>query len=117
MKAILIGILPAEKIRERILAIARGSCKPMTNEPKVWFRSMESLTDTLGDESRALRRELIQKMQPASLAALAQIAGREPGDLSRTTKTVSDYEIVELKLESDEIQLVAVTTEFDLVMP
>ena len=37
MKAIVIGILPQEKIRQRILAVARGEYKPKPTEPKIWF--------------------------------------------------------------------------------
>ena len=43
MKAIVVGILPQDRIRERMLAIARGEYKPKTTEPKIWFTSMRSL--------------------------------------------------------------------------
>lgn len=114
MKAVLIGILPAAQIRERILALACGRQKRNVIEPKIWFRSMESLVDALGNERRAMRRELILKMKPASVADLSEIAGRDLGDLSEGTK-VSSYGIVELRRELDEVQLVAVTTGLDLV--
>ena len=39
MKAIVIGILPQERIRERMLAIAKGEYKPKPGEPKIWFTS------------------------------------------------------------------------------
>jgi hypothetical protein len=35
MKAIVIGILPQDRIRERMLAIARGEYKPKATEPKI----------------------------------------------------------------------------------
>ena len=35
MKAIVIGIMPQDKIRERVLSIARG--EPKSSEPKIWF--------------------------------------------------------------------------------
>jgi hypothetical protein len=34
MKAIVVGILPQDRIRERILAIARGEYKPKPTEPE-----------------------------------------------------------------------------------
>jgi hypothetical protein len=37
MKAIVIGIMPQDKIRERVLSIARGDYKPKSGEPKIWF--------------------------------------------------------------------------------
>ena len=40
MKTIVVGIMSQEKIRERILAIARGDYKPKATEPKIWFTSM-----------------------------------------------------------------------------
>ena len=37
MKTVVIGILPQDQIRARMLAIARGEIKPGLEEPKVWF--------------------------------------------------------------------------------
>ena len=54
MKAIVIGIMPQDKIRERMLTIARGEYKPRPTEPKIWFASMRSLAEVLSDEDRAL---------------------------------------------------------------
>ena len=54
MKTLKIGIAPQEKIRERILGIARGKIKPKASDPKVWFTSMRSLSKFLSDENRAL---------------------------------------------------------------
>ena len=44
-KPIMIGIMPQERIRERVLAIALGQYKPKPGEPKVWFNSMKSLAE------------------------------------------------------------------------
>ena len=49
-----IGIMPQEKIRERMLNIAKGVHKPEPSEPKIWFTSMRSLAAVLNDENRAL---------------------------------------------------------------
>lgn len=54
MKAIVIGIMPQDKTRERMLTIARGEYKPRPTEPKIWFTSMRSLAEVLSDENRAL---------------------------------------------------------------
>lgn len=45
MKRLVIGVLPQEKIRERVLSIARGTYKPKPGEPKVWLNSMRSLAE------------------------------------------------------------------------
>jgi predicted transcriptional regulator len=44
-KRINIGIMPQDKIRERMLAIARGEYKPKASDPKIWFSSMKSLAE------------------------------------------------------------------------
>lgn len=50
-KKITIGIMPQDKIRERMLAIARGEYKPKASDPKIWFTSMKSLAEVLSDET------------------------------------------------------------------
>lgn len=114
MKAIVIGIMPWEQNRDYILAVAGGSRPREPHRPKVWFASMKSLRDTLSNQRLALRREVIKKMRPASMAELAEIAGSDPVTLARAMTTVSDFGVMELKRESDQVQLVAVTTGMDL---
>ena len=114
MKAILIGILPHDKIRERVLSIARGDYKPKSGEPKIWFASMRSLAEVLSDENRALLR-VIKETRPESITSLAKATGRKPGNLSRTLKTMSNYGIVEMKRERNHVRPVAKATEFRIV--
>lgn len=114
MKPILIGIMPQERMRERALAIARGNYKPKPNEPKVWFTSMKSLAEVLSDDNRALLHIILQT-KPASISALAEVTGRKPSNLSRTLKTMSNYGIVELKRERNQVRPVAIATEFRIV--
>ncbi|QYG06417.1 transcriptional regulator [Janthinobacterium sp. PAMC25594] len=115
MKPIFIGIMPQEKIRERVLAIARGIYKPKADEPKVWFTSIKSLAEVLSDENRALLHVILET-QPESISALAEITGRKPSNLSRTLKTMSNYGIVELKRERNQVRPVATATEFRIVV-
>jgi predicted transcriptional regulator len=114
MKSITIGIMPQEKIRARVLAIARGEYKPKPGEPKVWFTSMKSLSEVLSDDNRALLR-VMTETKPRSITELARLTGRKPGNLSRTLKTMSNYGIVDLKREKNLIRPVAKTTEFHIV--
>ncbi|GJJ01344.1 hypothetical protein RugamoR64_18820 [Duganella rhizosphaerae] len=111
MKPIVIGIMPQERIRQRVLAIARGSYKPKPGEPKVWFTSMKSLAEVLSDDNRALLHVILET-KPASIAALAELTGRKPSNLSRTLKTMSNYGIVELRRERNQVRPVAKATEF-----
>lgn len=64
MKEIVVGIMPQEQIRERVMAIARGEYKPIPSEPKVWFASVKSLAGALSDENSALLK-VITETEPA----------------------------------------------------
>lgn len=114
MKTIVVGIMPQEKIRERVLAIARGDYKPKATDPKIWFTSMRSLAEVLSDDNRALLR-VIQDVKPQSISLLADITGRKPGNLSRTLKTMSNYGFVEMKREKKHVRPIAKATDFRIV--
>ena len=103
MKTIVIGIMPQEKIRQRVSSIAKGDYKPKSGEPKIWFTSMKSLAEVLSDENRALLK-VIQQTQPESISSLAELTGRKPGNLSRTLKTMSNYGIVEMRREKRQVR-------------
>ena len=113
--SITIGILPQDKIRERMLAVAKGELKVKASDPKVWFTSMRSLAEVLSDENRALLRTIWQD-KPASIAELASLTGRKPGNLSRTLKTMSHYGLVEmLAVNQRQLRPVAKATEFRIL--
>ena len=114
MKAIVIGIMPQEQIRARMLAIARGEYQPKPGDPKVWFTSMKSLAEVLSDENRALLK-VISETQPESITALATVTGRKPSNLSRTLKTMSHYGIVEMQREKRQVRPIAKATEFQIL--
>ena len=113
MRKIVIGIMPQDKIRARVMSIARGEYKPKRNEPKVWFPSMKSVAEVLSDNNRALLR-MIAENQPASLSELADVAGRQPSNLSRTLKTMEHYGFVELKKENRTVRPIVKATEFEI---
>ena len=114
MKKIVVGILPQEKIRERMLSIARGDYKPKSSDPKIWVTSMRSLAEVLSDDNRALLK-VIQDSKPQSISSLADITGRKPGNLSRTLKTMSNYGFVEMKRENRHVRPIAKGTDFRIV--
>ncbi len=114
MKAIVIGVMPQEDIRARVLAIARGEYKPKPTEPKIWFTSMRSLAEVLSDENRALLK-VIRDAKPQSISSLAEITGRKTSNLSRTLKTMSNYGFVEMRREKNHVRPVARATEFRIV--
>jgi len=114
MKAIVIGIMPQESIRQRVLAIARGEYKPKPTDPKIWFTSMRSLAEVLSDENRGLLK-VIQETKPQSISSLAELTGRKTSNLSRTLKTMSNYGFVEMKREKNHVRPVAMSTEFRIM--
>ena len=49
-KVVSIGIMPHDKMRARVLAIAGGRYQPKPGEPRIWFTLMRSLAEVLSDE-------------------------------------------------------------------
>ncbi len=113
-KRINIGIMPEDKIRERMLAIARGEYKPKPTDPKIWFTSMRSLAEVLSDENRTLLK-IIQDRQPESISGLAELTGRKQSNLSRTLKTMSQYGLVEMVRENRQVKPIVKATEFQIL--
>jgi predicted transcriptional regulator len=106
-----IGILSKEDYQKRTIAIAKGEHRPRTDEPKVFFESMESVGQVLSGQNQELLR-LIRDKQPPSLTDLETISGRKKPNLSRTLKTLSKYGIVELIRENGVVKPVVKATEF-----
>ena len=96
MKTLKIGVSDYDRMKARTMAIARGERKPTKGEPMVWFASIESFAKVLSGRNRELLA-LIAREKPASLTELAELAGRNKSNLSRTLKTMSRYGLVELK--------------------
>ena len=95
MNSLKVGIATLEQYKKRTMAIARGQYVPARNEPKVWFQSLETMSQVLSDRNRALLA-LIVKTQPQSLTELAEKTGRAKSNLSRTLKTMEHYGFVRL---------------------
>jgi predicted transcriptional regulator len=114
MKILVIGIMSQEKIRERILAIARGEYQPKPGEPKIWFTSMRSMAEVLSDDNRALLKA-IREIGPESVSSLAARTGRKPGNLSRTLRTMAQYGIVEMRREKNRVYPIVKAVEFRIV--
>jgi predicted transcriptional regulator len=100
MTKLKVGIATLEQYKRRTLAIARGEYVPAPNEPKVWFQSLETMSQVLSDKNRALLG-LIVETQPRSLSELAEKTGRAISNLSRTLKTMERYGLVLSKRGQD----------------
>jgi len=94
-RAVKVGIMPYEKFKEYTIAIAGGKYKPKQNEPKIWFGSIETMSQVLSTRNLELLK-LIEKEHPQSMKELADLSGRKISNLSRTLKTFSRYGIVDL---------------------
>lgn len=95
MRTLKIGIADYDRMKARTMEIARGECKPAKGEPMVWFTSVESFAKVLSRRNQELLA-LIAREKPRSLTELADLAGRNKSNLSRTLKTMSRYGLVEL---------------------
>ena len=95
-KILKIGIASRQDMKARTLAIARGELKPHTDDPKVWFSSLESLAQVMSTKNQLLL-EIIRRAKPASLKELAQLSERRESNLSRTLHTMERYGLVELQ--------------------
>ena len=93
MNTLKVGIATLEQYKQRTMDIARGEYVPARNEPKVWFQSLETMSQVLSDQNRALLA-LIVKTQPQSLTELAETTGRAKSNLSRTLRTMERYGLV-----------------------
>ena len=115
MKIIKIGIASQEKIRARVLAIAKGELKPKPSDPKIWFTSMHSLAQVLSDENRALL-DVIRTAKPASITELAELTGRKQGNLSRTLKTMSGYGLVIMEKSDRALRPIAKAQNYQILV-
>jgi len=97
MTTLKVGIATLEQYKARTLAIARGKYTPAPDEPKVWFQSLETMSQVLSDKNRELLT-LIVKTEPNSLTELAERSGRAPSNLSRTLRTMERYGLVHFEV-------------------
>lgn len=112
MKA-LIGVIPEQALRKRVLAIAAGQYQPRPDEPKVWFASVNAIGQILSNENIALLR-MMAEQKPQMMSELARMAGRQVSNLSTTLKTLSGYGFVHLEKHGNKIRPQALYTEFEI---
>ncbi|MEX3239639.1 HVO_A0114 family putative DNA-binding protein [Serratia quinivorans] len=111
----LIGVMPEELIRKRILAIAKGEYQPQECEPLIWFTSMIALAQVLSNENIALLR-LIDTEKPETLSQLAELSDRQLSNLSTTLKTLSGHGLVTLEKYGRTVRPKALFTDFEIIV-
>ncbi|WP_068714566.1 HVO_A0114 family putative DNA-binding protein [Vibrio tritonius] len=110
-----IGIMSEKLIRMRLLAIAQGKYKPQQDEPRVWYTSINAISQILCPENIELLR-LIDSERPESLTQLSELTGRAKSNLSNTLKALSEKGFVRLEQGAGKsIKPVALFTDFEIV--
>jgi predicted transcriptional regulator len=113
-KSIKVGIMSREEFKQRTIAIAKGEYKPVKNEPKIWFESLQSFAQVLSDDNRLLLR-VIEEKSPKSIMELVTLTGRNKSNLSRTLHTMAGYGIIDLvKHHAREVMPMVKATRFNL---
>ena len=112
-KPVKVGIMSYEKYKKYTMAIANGKYTPKKREPKIWFNSIETMSQVLSTRNVELLK-LIEKEQPQSISELAEKSGRKQGNLSRTLSQLSKYGIVDLKKEKKNKVPIVIASAFDI---
>lgn len=113
MKTLKVGIMPREYFQKRLIDIASGRYVPKKNEPKIWFSSIKSLSEVLSENNLRLLR-IIDEEKPDSIKELAEITHRQPGNLSRTLRTMERYGIIEFKKQGKNSRPIAKAVGFNI---
>jgi len=110
-KVMKVGIISKEDYIKRTMAIAKGTYKPRKDEPKIWFESLNSMSQVLSSENQKLLKVIIEH-KPMSLAELERLSNRKKSNLSRTLKTLERYGIVELPKKEGRLVPKVIATDF-----
>jgi predicted transcriptional regulator len=108
-----VGIMSKEQYKKRTIAIAKGEYVPRKDEPKVWFESLQSMSQILSSQNQELLKVIIEK-QPQSLKELETLTGRAKPNLSRTLKTLEQYGIVALEKVNNALVPTVKATRFSV---
>lgn len=110
-----IGVMSEIMIRERMLSIVKGEYKPAQNEPKVWFTSLNAVSQLLCEENRKLLKT-IKNERPETITELVELTGRKKSNLSVTLKSLAAKGFITLEKTSRTVKPVAIFTDFEIVV-
>ncbi len=110
-KVLHIGIISYQDYKKRSMAIARGKYRPQSDEPKIWFESLQSMAQVLSNENQLLLKTILER-KPESLKELEEATGRSSSNLSRTLRTMARYGIVKMEKVHRNIRPVVEATDF-----
>ena len=112
-KVVKIGIISKDNYRNRTIAIAKGEYRPKKDEPKIWFESLNSMSQVLSSDNQKLLG-LILEHNPRSLTELEKLSNRNKSNLSRTLKTLEKFGIVDLSKEGGKLVAKVRATDFSV---
>jgi len=112
-KVLNIGIISYQDYKKGSLAIARGQYRPKSDEPKIWFESLQSMAQVLSNENQLLLKTILER-KPESLKELEEATGRSSSNLSRTLKTMARYGIVKMEKVNRNLKPVVEATDFSV---
>ena len=112
-KVLNIGIISYQDYKKRSLAIAKGKYRPQSDEPKIWFESLQSMAQVLSNENQLLLKTILER-KPESLKELEEATGRSSSNLSRTLRTMARYGIVKMEKVNRNIKPVVEATDFSV---
>lgn len=112
-KVMKIGVMSKEEYKQRTIAIAKGAYSPKSNEPKIWFESLQSMAQVLNNENQKLLQTILEE-HPKSLKELEELSGRSSSNLSRTLKTMARYGIISLEKKDKCIVPIVIASDFSV---
>ena len=95
-KVLKVAIAPRDDIMRYTRDIVAGRRRKSSDDPDVWFTSVESFAKVLSERNQNLLA-LIARKRPESIDALAALSGRAKSNLSRTLRTMERYGLVKLE--------------------
>jgi predicted transcriptional regulator len=110
-----IGVMSEAMIRERMISIVKGEYKPASDEPKVWFTSLNAVSQLLCEENRELLK-LVKNERPETITELSELTGRKKSNLSNTLRSLAEKGFVNLEKKGRRVTPVAIYTDFEIIV-
>lgn len=109
-----IGVMSEELIKKRVLSIAAGEYKPQKDEPKVWFSSINAISQILCSENIKLLK-IMKNERPETITELGLLSGRSPSNLSKTLQTLALKGFIRMERAGKSVRPVALFTDFEIL--
>ncbi|MCD9496702.1 MULTISPECIES: MarR family transcriptional regulator [Photobacterium] len=110
-----IGVMSEEMLRKRTIAIVKGEYKPASDEPKVWFTSLNAVAQLFCDENQRLL-QIIDEYRPETITELAELTGRQKTNLSETLKKLATKGFVRLEKQGKAVRPIAIFTSCEIIV-